>query len=82
MQKNRGQILNTTNLVLGGVMFVASWAGSYIFNSPAKATAAIQIVDTKINSTNERVSSLEADNKTMKEWLTRIEGKLDKVISR
>lgn len=27
------------------------------------------------------VSSLEADNKTMKEWLTRVEGKLDRVIA-
>ena len=57
-----------------------TWLGNYLLNSPAEASAAIELVDKHISNTDQRVSSLEADNKTLKEWLTRVEGKLDLVI--
>ena len=62
-------LIAVTSLITGAI----TWMGGYLLNSPRDSATALA-------ATNERVSSLEADNKTLKEWLTRVEGKLDQVI--
>lgn len=73
MNFNRGQVLN--GVMIGAILASSglTWIGNYVLNSPAQAAEAL-------NKTNERVASLEADNKTMREWLARVESKLDVVI--
>lgn len=58
-----------------------TWLGNYVLNSPAQAAEAIEQVKNEQSIDRQRIATLEADNKSLTNWLTRIEGKLDKVIS-
>lgn len=56
MEKTKGQALNTTTIVMGGVMFVASWLGGFVLNSIKDSPQAVAQI-------SERVKAIEVNDK-------------------
>ena len=76
MIKNKEKSLGQITVGVGvGISLLALIAGgvSGFFNSNI-------VINDKISADRERISSLEANDKNLNAWLTRIENKLDRVI--
>ena len=77
---NRGQSVNIGIITVALVSSSLTWLGGYVLNSPAKTGDDIAMVVKEQSISNERISTLEADNKSLTAWLTRIENKLDRAL--
>jgi len=78
---SKGQI--TYQVILLVASPILAIAGSYWGNlsaTEAKIHDVSTVINKEISEDRQRISSLETDNKQMKEWLNRIEAKLDKAI--
>ena len=77
---SKGQTVNLGIITVALVSSSLTWLGNYVLNSPAKTSGEIAIVKKEQSISNERISTLEADNKSLTAWLTRIENKLDRAL--
>jgi peptidoglycan hydrolase CwlO-like protein len=59
-------IMTPQSIVIGAVMVISSWVGSYFLNAPAKTEEAIADVKKEQSLTNERVSKVEEAIGTIK----------------
>ena len=71
-----GLVISIGSVVISGMV---SYYTTQITNAKDIGQDKAQLMK-EISSDRERISVVEADTKTFKEWLTRVEGKLDTVI--